>query len=151
MTVTIKPAKLAASTSDVNLDMYLMDHSKIGDKVRTQPNATTTAYNYAYLTGTDLGARVGLYHNIALSKASVENTIGYGGNFLATDSETGLVSVMGPWSARLVMRHPSQMYVTDVHLAQISQGLFSLLMPSFASGVPSAAIWQRILEGNSAW
>jgi len=151
MTIATSLTKMPTASTDTNLDLWILDHAAIKNAVKSQPNAQTTAYNYAYESSSDVGAPLNLYHNVVRGKGTVENTIGLTGSFIATDSETGLKSILAPFSGRVILRTPSGLFVTPAHLGAISMCLMGLQIPTYASGVPSTAIWARMLDGQPAW
>lgn len=151
MTTTVTLGKAPTTASDINLDLFQLDQTKLKSLVRTQPNPTTVAYNWNYESTEDIGANLGVYHNVQRSKGSIENTIGLVGSFVATDSVTGLKSIYAPFSGRTVIKTPAGMFVTPAHMQVICNMLFALQFPSVTSGAASTATWGRMLEGNAAF
>lgn len=150
MTLTYTLGKLPTSATDSNLDIFLLDQTKIGKSTKSAPNAKTVSYNYAYDNGADLGAPLALFHNIQRSSGTIENTVGLSGNFIVADSETGQPALAAPFSARLIVRTTSGLYVTATHYRQIIESLFGAVKCD-SSNAASTVKFGRMIEGYPIW
>jgi hypothetical protein len=152
MSVVISAPKMPTSRSTTNdQESYEFDHSKI--KLDSESNkGNVRNLTYLYNSGVGYNVPVEIFHTTAVRPAAVRTDIGFGGQYVETDSVTGRSRAIGKRSWGLWTIQPAGLLdLTSDLLACDLESLVSLWRTAVTAGVANATVIQKVMDAGRIW
>jgi len=147
MSITLSMGSIATSTTDNNVDMNVLDQSKLTRVSQTFPNPQTSRTVYNYVSGDSLYVP-SLSCQVTRAKYKIDYEHRFEVPTLVTDSVAGTVTP-GPTPSVGTIKFSVPLGMSPDQVMDLMLTTFSLLWASVAAGVPDTGYIERALVGGS--
>lgn len=147
-------ARLPSGAAVANFGMSRMDHTKIkgGTFVRPSAGVMNATYDYTGISGTgdDSRLKTAVFQNINVQKMFTDMSVGVSGQLYSIDENDERL-IVGPYSARIIVRLPGGLMIGAAHYRQAVEAAYSLHWTTAAASATDLDVYNRLLSGNAAW
>jgi len=147
MSVTYTAPKAPAARTSIDLDLYLIDPTKVAVDKETNIGNTRNI-TYLYDAGTAPNVPLNLFENRQARGSSLRTEVGLNGPYLETDSVSGRSKAVASRSWGLWTVQPAGLLeLTPAVVQRDLELLISLWFTSVTSGVADTGKIQKLMDG----